>query len=41
VHFADTLYDCRLLSKIEEKNVFSDYTKKELRGLSVENAFSG
>ena len=37
VHFANTLYDCRLLSKSEEKNVFLDYTKKELRGLSIEN----
>ena len=31
------IYDCKLLSKSKEKNVFSDYTKKELRGLSIEN----
>jgi len=40
VHFADTLYDCRLLSKSKEKNVFSDCTKKKLRGLSIENLYA-
>jgi len=29
VHFSDTLYNCSLLSKNEERNVFSNHTKKE------------
>jgi len=35
MHFADTLYDCKLLVKSEEKNVFSDYTKKEAGRLGI------
>jgi len=34
--FAATLHDCRLLSKSE----VSDYTKKELRELSIKNLYA-
>ena len=40
LHFADTLYDCRLLAKSEEKNMFSAYTKTELKRLGIENLYT-
>ena len=39
MHFADALYDCRS-SQSKEKNVLSDYAKKELRGSSIENLYA-
>ena len=40
LHFSDTLYDCRLLAKSEEKNMFSAYTKTELKRLGIENLYT-
>ena len=37
--FADTLCDCRIIAKSDEKNIFSNYTKTELRRLGLENIY--